>query len=294
MATHTTTALGTYTTGETVDTFKKLFDGLISVGLTQTTDTGQLDLTTAPAAVFSSANYNYGYTVHKLDDASFATYPIYIRIDYTNQNNANATIMMPRFQMTVGTSTNGAGVIGGNVENTTILYGGSNADRVTRNIVISFSDKGLYFIVNENAGNNWEQYFGVSRLVNQLGNVVDNSYVKEHNAKIGQFNAPTFNTFVVQTSKTTVNIGQFANCWYPKVNTWGGSGQVSGSDIPVYPHAIPVPQYRTATHTILTLNNVNLGDVFTVNRLGKTYTYKGISNNIAPTQTWLRAAMIWE
>ena len=294
MATHTTTALGTYTTGETVDTFKKLFDGLISVGLTQTTDTGQLNLTTAPAAVFNAANHNYGYTVHKLDDASFATYPIYIRIDYTNQNNANTTIMMPRFQMTVGTSTNGAGVIGGNVENTTILYANSNADRVTRNIVISFSDKGLYFIVNENAGNNFEQYFGVSRLVNQLGNVVDNSYVKEHNSKTGQFSNFIYNTFVVQTSKTTVNIGQFANCWYPKVNTWSPNAQVSGSDIPVYPHTIPVPAYRTATQSILTLNNVNLGDVFTVNRLGKTYTYRGVSNNIAPSQTWLRAAMIWE
>lgn len=61
-----------------------------------------------------SANTEESYAVFHLDDAMHGTAPIYIRFGFGTHSGATA----PRIQVTVGTSTDGSGVIGGTAKTT--------------------------------------------------------------------------------------------------------------------------------------------------------------------------------
>lgn len=77
-------------------------------GMTNTADTGQIDLTTvaAPGAISTYM----GYKMYACNDSLQATYPIYVKIEF-GSTSANAN--NPSVQITIGTGTNGAGTITG-------------------------------------------------------------------------------------------------------------------------------------------------------------------------------------
>lgn len=79
---------------------------LLAGGLLQTTDTGQVDLT---AVAKPSASVFAGFRMYRFADALQATSPVFIRVDYGCATVANT----PALRITVGTTTDGAGVIGG-------------------------------------------------------------------------------------------------------------------------------------------------------------------------------------
>lgn len=80
---------------------------LVAAGMVKTSDTGQIDLTTVakPAAT----NTAQGYEVYRFNDSLQATLPIYFKIEY----GSGGAVDRPSLWITVGTSTNGAGTIGG-------------------------------------------------------------------------------------------------------------------------------------------------------------------------------------
>lgn len=81
---------------------------LLAVGLTQTADTGQINTATvAKPAVNTSA----GYAIFRFNDTAQATSPVFMRIEF----GTGAGTTVPRILITVGTGTNGAGVINGTV-----------------------------------------------------------------------------------------------------------------------------------------------------------------------------------
>lgn len=86
---------------------KDISDNLQALGLTKTTDTGQINFTTVlrPAV----ANTAAGYEIYRFNDALQATAPVFFKIEYGIGSNAN----MPMMWVTVGTGTTGAGVING-------------------------------------------------------------------------------------------------------------------------------------------------------------------------------------
>jgi hypothetical protein len=130
MAIHTTAADAKYYfSGQSVDYFKNIHDGLLAVGLTKTSDTGQLDLTTAPTVVLSSANYDYGYSMFQFTDAFQSEYPIFVKVRYTNDAwGSTATRVVVRLE--VGEGTNGSGTLTGKVD-----------DRFTANVNSIFSNQ---------------------------------------------------------------------------------------------------------------------------------------------------------
>lgn len=299
MATLTTAGtLGTYTTGETVDIFKHIFDGLATVGLTQTADTGQLNLTTAPAAVFSSASYSYGYTVHRFNDTYQSTYPIYIRIDYLNSAGSMGSTVKPTFKFTVGTSTNGAGVIGGDLDSQTFTSTTQTVgtDRTIRYSFICYKDHNLSILINDGAVTpGIVHYLSVGRLINNNGSII-NGYVKTNNIWSTASANNGYDT-IVQPTKTakhfTTSTGQ-SPYFIPHQDTWTPSGLTVGADIPVFPYTILTPDYVTATHMLCTTNNVTNGNTFTSARFGRTYTYRGTNVHKPNSYTYLTNCMIWE
>jgi hypothetical protein len=80
-----------------------------AVGLVKTADTGQIDWTTITKPF--TTNQQRGYEIWRFNDALQATKPVFIRIDYGSGSNA----LNPSLWIAVGTATNGAGTLTGQV-----------------------------------------------------------------------------------------------------------------------------------------------------------------------------------
>ena len=80
---------------------------ILATGLVQTADTGQIVFSTA---VYPGvANTKAGYAMYAFNDPNQGSYPCFIRVDFGTATAAT----YPSLWVQVGTSTNGAGVIGG-------------------------------------------------------------------------------------------------------------------------------------------------------------------------------------
>lgn len=80
---------------------------LTACGLVQTADTGQINFTTVtrPAATDTVA----GYAIYRFSDALQATQPVFIKLEYGTSN----AVDRPALWVSVGTTTSGAGALGG-------------------------------------------------------------------------------------------------------------------------------------------------------------------------------------
>ncbi len=106
-------ALSTFTQAPTVTTdaafraaAQQWHDALSAVGLVQTSDTGQINLTTV--AKPGAANASAGYEIWGFADTLQATVPVYIKIEYGTSGGAN----LFGIWITTGASTDGAGTLG--------------------------------------------------------------------------------------------------------------------------------------------------------------------------------------
>lgn len=83
---------------------QKVHDALAAVGLVQTSDTGQINLTTVTAPALGAFA---GYEIWRFNDAEQASHPIYMKVEY---GKAGATTQ-PALRWTVGTGSNGSGTL---------------------------------------------------------------------------------------------------------------------------------------------------------------------------------------
>ena len=127
LSTYTTAGVPTNPTGWRA-TCLQVHNSILAVGLVQTADTGQINFATVTPN--ESGNTKSGYTIYSFNDTLQASYPCFIRIDY-GVDQTGGTYYGVTIWMTVGTSTNGAGVIGAILSptiNVSIqLYSESNA-----------------------------------------------------------------------------------------------------------------------------------------------------------------------
>jgi hypothetical protein len=88
-----------------------LHTALTTVGLVQTSDTGQV--TPSAIAAPTTANVAVGYTVYRFNDAAQSTYPLFLKVEFGSQGHATAASGYPGVWLTVGTGSNGSGTITG-------------------------------------------------------------------------------------------------------------------------------------------------------------------------------------
>lgn len=82
-----------------------------TIGLTQTSDTGQIDWGTVTRP---GTNTDAGYEIWRFNDTLQATAPIFIKLFYGTGGTANG----PRLQFQIGTGSNGAGTLTGTTTST--------------------------------------------------------------------------------------------------------------------------------------------------------------------------------
>ena len=79
---------------------------ILATGLVQTADTGQIVFSTVSVPV--ATNTKAGYAMYAFNDSNQGSYPCYIRVDFGTAS----SLGYPSMWIQIGTSTNGAGVIG--------------------------------------------------------------------------------------------------------------------------------------------------------------------------------------
>lgn len=130
---------------------------LAACGLTQTADTGQIDPTTvARPAVATPA----GYQMWRFNDALQATRPVFVKVEY----GVGGATDRPALWVTVGTGTNGAGTLTGQVTTRVNLAQLSSAAvGATGNIYASGGDGRFWCSTPVTDSSNLFAWFGVER-----------------------------------------------------------------------------------------------------------------------------------
>lgn len=86
------------------------YDALESIGWTQSSDTGQVDQTTATTSQLTSSLATTAYQIHYFDDDLHGTAPIYLKTLWIKEGYADGYLLIA---FSLGTGTNGAGSLTG-------------------------------------------------------------------------------------------------------------------------------------------------------------------------------------
>src|SRR3954447_6998637 len=105
------------------DCVQKIRDGITGLGWVRTSDTGQIDPTTV---LKPAASTPAGYDIFRFDDALQATAPFFLKIEYGLGSGTNVF----GWWVTVGTGTNGAGSLIGNVNARNLFQTGTDAGNI--------------------------------------------------------------------------------------------------------------------------------------------------------------------
>lgn len=129
MTTATTTTVINNTTNAGFQAwYNEIITQLLAVGLTQTTDTGQIGATAALPGTSTSA----GFTIWKFNDTLQGTAPLFIKLEFGTGSAAGS----PQVWLTIGTGTNGAGTLTGTIS-ARIQCAGNTAPISTSTLYVS-------------------------------------------------------------------------------------------------------------------------------------------------------------
>lgn len=227
----TTISIPTNTTNDA--TFRtqgsSISNAIATVGLVQTSDTGQINWTTVtrPAAVFTVA----GFEIWRFNDSLQSTSPLFLKIEY---GTSSATSFL-HLAFTVSTGTDGAGGLTGNVSQRMQSYSAWN-DVSTRTSYFSGANNRLAFSlwpISPMTGQ-W-MVFGVERTHDSAGvDTGDGAYIftsSYTNAGISQY-LPLGAT-TINIPQATINTSATGIGWYCSAPLTG-SGAL-GADFYTYP-----------------------------------------------------------
>jgi len=251
---------------------KTTHDYLVSLGLVQTSDTGQLSLASVPTWV-NTISYDYGYTVYRWNDALQATYPIYLKIQW--KNSASDVDGFTNV-ITVGAGSNGSGTITGLLVGPVTLNDTTATVNATAHAsYMCYANSALtvsLFGANTNAG----RFFSVDRMRDADGTANAHGVVLTTFARAGT--TPT----VAQSFFSVVGGGTAAattavSCFVPYsyFNTFN-TLDLAG-DIPVFGHTFLTPHANHLLAVVTVLQADIAADTeFSVIRLGASHTYRAV------------------
>lgn len=107
-----------------------------SCGLSQTSDTGQINWSTV--AVPTTANTSAGYEIYQFTDALQSTYPIFVKIEYGTGPNQTTTGDYPQIWFTVGEGSNGSGTLTGTLTTRQNVIANYNASGSITNTTVPY------------------------------------------------------------------------------------------------------------------------------------------------------------
>ena len=122
---------------------------LVSVcGVTQTTDTGQINTSTVTRA--GTTNTAAGYVILKFNDTLQATVPVFIKLEFGSGSTATTS---PQMWITIGAGSNGSGTLTG-ITTTRVAVGNG---QLAASAVVSYTSRFVYNSTYGYLGMAWKQ-----------------------------------------------------------------------------------------------------------------------------------------
>lgn len=152
---------------------KAISDALTALGMIKTADTGQIDWATV---IKPLPNTIAGYEVWRFNDSLQSTVPIFFNLSYGTANSGNH----PRLVITIGSNSDGAGVITGLPASFTIVSNGSSTpeDNSSRLSFMASDGSGISFIHQaDNTLASIRSVFVIDRFRNIDGSPNNNGYI---------------------------------------------------------------------------------------------------------------------
>jgi hypothetical protein len=270
---------------------------LLAAGLTQTTDTGQINWTTVTRP--TAASTKAGYEIWRFNDTLQSTKPIFFKLEYGSSGNASG--QNPATWLTVGTTSNGSGTVSG-VGTSGVILAGSQGATASSNaampvgcsystsagcvtILAGLSSQGT----NQNPG-----FWHISRTC-------DSSGVPSGDGVI-VYSTPTATSSVYSTaSYTTATQYNAGTTGSPSSNLRGAAVfNTTGNNVYVYKNyaLIPTPFGVNGALTI-TAGEIAYNSMFTASPFGTSHTYWVFSSTVSNSfniqgSTANVPAFVWE
>lgn len=260
-----------------------------AVGLTQTTDTGQINWATVTRP---SASTDGGYEVWRFNDTQQGSAPIYLKIYYGTGTAATA----PRIRLQVGTTSNGSGTVSGTGSTlTNIVSYSTPLTSTTTNYpsYLCYADGFLGLGWKYGAGATSAitmALFCISRSTDSAGTrTADGTFVVYQTG-------PSSSAYTCQYGTSSVSSN---NAYYGLVHNTLTNSTV-GTDTQVFKTYMVLPRVRPCRDVVLTINTENArGATFSATTIGTTaHTYISLSGESSVPGTSSigvhNLAMLWE
>ena len=260
-----------------------LSDQLNDVGLTKTSDTGQVNWVTVarPAA----GSYG-GYEIWRFNDTEQATLPIFFKLEY---GTASAAQDRPGLRWTFGTSSDGAGTIGGQLASALVSKpSASKASTNTLPSYVSYSSGRLHVCTNlDQSSDTFRSLILVERPRDGAGTVSTKGYWVYVNSGAGT-NTP-------QTIPATGTVPSAGG--YPPFPPGSGVQSSSGTDVALWPASIVTGGYSYQSFALAYVT-ADIGELVSVSAsyLGAAHTFMPLGDGGGPVDSASAGslAMLWE
>lgn len=263
-----------------------------AVGLTQTTDTGQV--TWGSVAHPGTTNTKVGYEVYSFNDSSQSANPIFFRIDYgTGASTSGAN---PNTWLTVGTGSNGSGTITGTAAGMAVTAANTTTTASTNTAMTvgacySTTAGGLtllagYYLASQQSAGTWL----VARSCDTSGNPTSTATIVYRN--LTGVNSIICNLLSPATNFASRNVG--AANFSPSVSVLAGTSVAIHKNYVIAPTPIP-----TLAAVTLNFTDALQGSILTVAPFGSTtHKYVAMPSFITGFDSQANgnstAALLWE
>lgn len=225
------------TTQQLRDFYTALRDGLVAIGLVQTSDTGQLDINTV---TWPGTSQDIGYMVFRFDDAAQATDPVFLKITVGRGPNAGVR----RTTFLFGQGSNGSGTITGQTSTQVVAnMSSTTAAAATLSFYMAFSSGVLFYGEGygvDTAARIFTAVFCAERTRDANGNLDGVGLVIHSQIPIENRVKSESVRWIDNAYKTGLHL-EF--CLVPNANS--SSADVAGN-LRYFPMVYPIPEVRMA------------------------------------------------
>lgn len=269
--------------------------GLLAAGLTQTSDTGQINFTTV---VRAGTNTDAGYEIWRFNDAGQATRPVFFKFRYGTGPAADR----PRLYVDIGEGSNGAGTLTGAIKTDVPIMVWGNTGSGTLDVSICY--------------NTTQGYLGIAltNIVGAGGNLVAQTMSLERLKDAAGAATTRGFAFVSGWPGNNIYYSTFASAWTSEgTNTipafWpvqaAGAASAGGTFLagltPLTGNGTHGPLERTLGFMVCGYGDFSSGEQFSTTRWdGNSHTYlaTGTYGSANPTgnvpSQYARHAILWE
>lgn len=289
MTTYSTSSRWKHTSdAEYQEWVQEWYDILVGVGLTQTSDTGQIAVSPVTLTRPAVSTLSPGYLIFRFNDALQATAPIFIKWRF---GTGSSLLTRPQIAYEIGTGTDGSGNITGSLRSGTHITGYSADSETAYPSDACYNATYGFFGLSWKGTGSGHVYFMVARSCDANGSPTGTGVLFAKDDTSG--------SFAIQHHDYVDNITQNGSyTTAPYCCPYGNFGNIAddNGDVPVYLCYVAVPQPLPLIGMCsIAAGAVSHGGTFSTTLFGATpHTYFYVSGTLSTPTGSYYICMLWE